>query len=210
MKEKWSKHRVKILSEISFVHRSNWTKCVAYKCSQGKGIAMGHRLLSAGVQIDKNSIRRALSGHTCSKRTHLSVWWTMGKRLFSLHLSRAKELNILIMKHYEEFCTPLSTQTMYAVFFWANTCIRLSSRFTIFLLGVPHCILGADQCIVHIDIQTLTCGEKNSYQNSLLKINNIFTSKENNETEYLEFSTSKIFFIHAFRRILKQSFMDLG
>lgn len=76
-----------------------------------------HRHLSAGVQIDKNSIRRDLSGHTCSKGTHLSVWWTVGKHLFSLYLSRAKELKTLIMKHYEEFYTRLSTYTMYAVFF---------------------------------------------------------------------------------------------
>ena len=207
MKERWSKHRVKILSEISSVCKNNWTKCVAYKCSRGKGIAIQTFICRFA---DKNSIRRDLSGHTCSKGTHLSVQWTVGKHLFSLYLSRAKELKILIKKHYEEFYTPLSTYTMYAVFFWANTCIQLSSKFTMFLLGVPHCILGADQCIVHIDIQTLTCGEKNSYQNSLLKINNIFTSRENNETEYLEFSTSKIFFIHAFHRILKQSFMDLG
>ena len=65
---------------------------------------------------------------------------------------------------------------MYAVFFWGNTCIHVSIKFTVFLLGVPYCILGADQWIVHIDIQTLTRGEKNSHQNSLLKINNIFAS----------------------------------
>lgn len=49
--------------------------------------------------------------------------------------------------------------------------MQMSVKFTVFLLGIPHCIFGADQCVVHIDIQTLKCGEKNSYQNSLLKIN---------------------------------------
>lgn len=54
--------------------------------------------------------------------------------------------------------------------------MQMYFKFTVFLFRVPYCILGANQCIVHIDIQTLKCVKKNSYHDSLLKINNIFIS----------------------------------